>query len=68
MYSWEDNYNNESVSFILTVLLCLYIASLKTIRLIPHGKDLGLPDSSCLLQYTMYIFLILAEGSNYFHT
>lgn len=40
MYSREDNYNNESVFFIITALLC--IASLKTIRVFPHGKDLEL--------------------------
>lgn len=46
MYSWKYNYNNESGSFIITMLLCLYIASLKTNRLIPHEKHLGLSDSS----------------------
>lgn len=47
MYSWEGNYNNESGSFIITMMMCLYITSLKTIRLIPYVKDLGLSDSPC---------------------
>lgn len=69
MYSWEENYNNESEFSFLIIAVVLYIASLKTIRLFPHGKDLGLSDSFFhgLLEHTMYIFLILSEVSKYFH-